>query len=104
MGRSGSPSHYHGEEHLKFCLEEHYLQIWDTRVLISNNGKQFDNNAFRDFCSELGVRNQNSSPAHPQANGQVEVTNQSLLKIINTWLEGQRVSGRTSYQASCGHT
>ena len=28
------------------------------------------------------------SPAHPQANGQVEVTNQSLLKIIKTWLEG----------------
>ena len=45
------------------------------RVLVSNNGKQFDNDSFRDFCSQLGIRNHHSSPAHPQVNGQVEVTN-----------------------------
>ena len=60
------------------------------RVLVSNNGKQFDNNAFRDFCSELGIKNHYSSPAHPQANRQVEVTNRSLLKIIKTCLEGAK--------------
>ena len=60
------------------------------RVLISDNGKQFNNNAYRDFCSELGVKNHYSSPAHPQANGQVEVTNRSLLKIIKTQLEGAK--------------
>ena len=27
------------------------------RVLVSENGKQFDNNAFRDFCLELGIKN-----------------------------------------------
>ena len=60
------------------------------RVLISDNGKQFDNSAFRDFCSELGIKNHYSSPAHPQANGQVEVTNWSLLKIVKTRLEGAK--------------
>ena len=30
------------------------------------------------------------SPTHPQANGQVEVTNQSLLKVIKTRLEGAK--------------
>ena len=60
------------------------------RVLVSNNGKQFDNNAFRDFSSELGIKNRYSSPVHPQANGQVEVTNRSLLKIIKTRLEGAK--------------
>ena len=45
------------------------------RVLVSNNGKQFDNGSFRDFCTELGIKNHYSSPAHPQANGQVEVIN-----------------------------
>ena len=59
-------------------------------MLVSDNKKQFDNNAFRDFCSELGIKNHYSSPAHPQANGQVEVTNQSLLKIIKTRLEGAK--------------
>ena len=57
------------------------------RVIVSDNGKQFNNSAFRDFCSELGIKNHYSSPAHPQVNGQVEVTNQSLLKIIKTRLE-----------------
>ena len=38
------------------------------RVLVSDNGKQFDNSAFRDFCLELGIKNHYSSPAHPQAN------------------------------------
>ena len=60
------------------------------RVLVSDNGKQFDNSAFRDFCLELGIKNHYSSPAHPQANGQVEVTNRTLLKIIKTWLEGAK--------------
>ena len=35
------------------------------RVLVSNNGKQFDNSAFREFYSELGIKNHYSSPAHP---------------------------------------
>ena len=56
------------------------------RVLVSDNGKQFVNESFWDFCSQLGIRNYYSSPAHPQANGQVEVTNRSLLKIIKTRL------------------
>ena len=60
------------------------------RVLISNNGKQFDNESFQNFCSQLGIKNHYSSPAHPQANGQVEVTNRSLLKIIKTRLKGAK--------------
>ena len=60
------------------------------RVLVSDNGKQFDNNPFRDFCSELGIKNHYSSSTHPLANGQVEVTNWSLPKIIKTRLEGAK--------------
>ena len=60
------------------------------KVLVSDNGKQFDNSAFRDFCSDLGIKNHYSSPAHPQENGQVEVMNRSLLKIIKTRLEGAK--------------
>ena len=44
-------------------------------MLVSDNGKQFDNIAFKDFCSKLGIKNHYSSPTHPQANEQVEVTN-----------------------------
>ena len=60
------------------------------RVLVSDNGKQFDNNPFKDFCSQLGIKNHYSSPAHPQTNRQVEVTNRSLLEIIKIRLEGAK--------------
>ena len=39
---------------------------------------------------QLGIKNHYSSPTHPQANGHVEVTNLSLLKIIKTRLEGAK--------------
>ena len=35
------------------------------RVLVSDNGKQFDNDSFRDFCSQLGIRNHYIFPTHP---------------------------------------
>ena len=60
------------------------------RVLVSDNGRQFDNVLFKDFCEHFGLQNHYSSSAHPQANGQAEVANQSLLKIIKTPLEGAK--------------
>uniref|UniRef100_A0A2N9FF19 Integrase catalytic domain-containing protein n=1 Tax=Fagus sylvatica TaxID=28930 RepID=A0A2N9FF19_FAGSY len=60
------------------------------RTFISDNGRQFENSPFREFCEELGIHNHYSSPGHPQANGQVEVTNRSLLKMIKTRLEGAK--------------
>ena len=58
------------------------------RALVSDNGKQFDNPKFRDFCTELGIRNYYSSPAHPQSNGQAEVTIRTLKAALKTKLEG----------------
>ena len=56
-------------------------------TIISDNGRQFDSQAFRDFCLGLGIKNQFSSPGHPQENGQTKVTNRTLLKIIKTKLD-----------------
>ena len=39
------------------------------RALVSDNGKQFVNTKFRDFYTELGIKNYYSSPAHPQWSG-----------------------------------
>ena len=55
---------------------------------MSDNGKQFDNLKFRDFCVELGIKNYYSSPAHPRSNGQVEVPIRTLKTALKTKLEG----------------
>ena len=57
------------------------------RALVSDKGKQFDNTKFRDFCTELGIKNYYSSPAHPQSNGQAEVTIRTLKASLKTKLE-----------------
>ena len=54
---------------------------------MSDNGKQFDNAKFRDFCAELRIKNYYSSPAHPQSNGQAEVTIRTLKVALKTNLE-----------------
>ena len=38
-----------------------------SRTIISNNDCQFDRQAFRSFCLNLGIRKKNSLPGHPQA-------------------------------------
>ncbi|XP_030924640.1 uncharacterized protein LOC115951610 [Quercus lobata] len=60
------------------------------RMIISDNGRQFDSHGFRSFCSNLGIKNKYSSPRHPQANRQIEVTNRTLLKIIKSRLMGAK--------------
>ena len=38
-------------------------------TIITDNGKQFDNANFREFCSNLGIKVSYASPTHPQTNG-----------------------------------
>ena len=60
------------------------------RALVFDNGKQFDNPKFRDFCAELGIKNYYSSPAHLQSNGQAEVTIRTLKAALKTKLENPK--------------
>ena len=56
-------------------------------TLVSDNGKQFNNPKFRDFCVKLGIKNYYSSPAHPQSNGQALVIIRTLRAVLKTKLE-----------------
>ena len=52
-----------------FVWENIICRFGIPSVLVSNNGKQFDNNSFRDFCLQLGIINHYSSLTHLHANG-----------------------------------
>ena len=57
------------------------------KALVSDNGKQFDNLKFKNFCAELRIENYYSSPSHPQSNGQAEVTIRTLNAALKTKME-----------------
>ncbi|GFY81129.1 hypothetical protein Acr_01g0009380 [Actinidia rufa] len=69
------------------------------KVIISDNARQFDNDRFRLFCSDLAISHHFSSPGRPQANGQVEVTNRTILRN----LKASRIpTGETPYSMVFG--
>ena len=57
------------------------------RTLISDNGLQFDNKAFRRYCCGLGITNRYSTPAYPQGNGQVKAVNKVIVSGLKKMLD-----------------
>ncbi|KAJ4715162.1 Retrovirus-related Pol polyprotein from transposon opus [Melia azedarach] len=52
------------------------------RVIITDNGRQFDNKKFRNFCETWKIENRYTTPAHPQSNGQVEAVNKVIKDLL----------------------
>ncbi|KAH9671627.1 Integrase catalytic domain-containing protein [Citrus sinensis] len=52
----------------------------------SDHGREFENHAFENFCNNLGIEYQFSSPRTPQQNGVVERKNRSIQKMARTML------------------
>nr|GFA67243.1 reverse transcriptase domain-containing protein [Tanacetum cinerariifolium] len=73
--------------------------VWDNIVcrfgipgeIISDNGKQFADNPFKDWCDKLNITQHFASVKHPQSNGLVERANRSLGEGIKACLgEGNK--------------
>ncbi|GJZ95955.1 reverse transcriptase domain-containing protein [Tanacetum coccineum] len=72
--------------------------VWDNIVcrfglpgeIISDNGKQFRDNPFKDWCEKLFIRQCFASVKHPQANGLVERANRSLGEGIKARLDEKK--------------
>nr|GFC45054.1 reverse transcriptase domain-containing protein [Tanacetum cinerariifolium] len=73
--------------------------VWDNIVcrfgipgeIISDNGKQFADNPFKDWCGKLNITQHFASVKHPQSNGLVKRANRSLWEDIKARLgEGNK--------------
>ena len=49
----------------KFVWKNIVTRFGVPNALISDNGLQFDNRAFCDFCRDLGIMNRYFTPAYP---------------------------------------
>ena len=69
--------------------------FWETmiyryglpRILVTDNGLQFNNEEFRKYFDDNDIDLRFTSVAHPQANGQAEVANRIILDGLKKRVE-----------------
>jgi hypothetical protein len=64
------------------------------KVIHSDNGTEFRNASFDEFCLEHGIDQQLSAPRIPQQNGVVKQKNRTLLEMARTMLDEHRIPRR----------
>ncbi|KAM0027207.1 putative nucleotidyltransferase, Hydrolase [Helianthus debilis subsp. tardiflorus] len=60
--------------------------------IVSDNGKQFAEKLFKTWCEKMRIEQNFASVSHPQANGQVERANRSIVEGIKKRLGKEGVS------------
>ena len=86
----------------KFVWKNIICRFGIPQTIIADNGPQFDSIAFRNFCSELNIRNSYSTPHYPQSNGQAETTNKTLITALKKRRASQREVGGEATRCSVG--
>ncbi|GKD36430.1 reverse transcriptase domain-containing protein [Tanacetum coccineum] len=84
-----------GKHMERFVWEYIVCRFGVPQIVISDNGKQFAEGTFPIFCQKLKILQAFTSVYHPQANGQVEVTNREIVtgmerrlgKIHQGWVD-----------------
>ena len=49
------------------------------RILVADNGAQFSGHKMREWCHDLKIEQRFTSVGYPQANGQTEATNKTIV-------------------------
>ncbi|KAL0377453.1 UNVERIFIED_CONTAM: hypothetical protein Sradi_3050800 [Sesamum radiatum] len=74
------------KEVIKFLWKNIICRFGIPRALISDNGTQFSGNKLKEWCKGLSIKQFFTSVSNPQANGQTEVTNRTILQHLKTRL------------------
>ncbi|XP_050207651.1 uncharacterized protein LOC126657071 [Mercurialis annua] len=70
-----------------FVRREIICRFGIPKIIITDNGKQFDNKNFREFCAEKEIDLRFTSVTHPQSNGMTEVTNRTIVNGLKRRLD-----------------
>ena len=76
----------------KFMRKNIVTRFGVPNSLIFDNGLKFDSRAFREFYSDLDIKNRYYTPTYPQSNGQAEATNKVIVNGLKKMLD--RAKGR----------
>ncbi|KAL2225468.1 UNVERIFIED_CONTAM: Ribonuclease HI [Sesamum indicum] len=68
---------------------EYFSKFRILRILISDSDTQFQGRRITEWCKELKIAQHFTAVANPQANGQTEVTNKTILQHLKMRLENK---------------
>ncbi|RVX00905.1 Gypsy retrotransposon integrase-like protein 1 [Vitis vinifera] len=77
----------HAQKKFLLVATDYFSKWVEAEAYASIKDKDVTNIAFRNFCSELNIRNSYSTPRYPQSNGQAEATNKTLITALKKRLE-----------------
>ncbi|KAK2361118.1 hypothetical protein QL285_086309 [Trifolium repens] len=79
-----------GKTVVKFLKKNIFTRFGTPRVLISDGGSHFCNSQLAKALEHYGVKHKVASPYHPQTNGQAEVSNREIKKILEKTVSASR--------------
>ena len=59
-------------------------------LLHSDQGRNYESDLIYHLCKLLGIKKTRTSPRHPAGNGMVERFNQTLIKMIRSFIDGKQ--------------
>ncbi|GKD95957.1 reverse transcriptase domain-containing protein [Tanacetum coccineum] len=72
-----------GSQVKKFVWDNIVCHFGLLREIVSDNGKQFSDDPFEDWCEKLNIVQHFASVKHPQSNGLVERAHRTMIKSSN---------------------
>ena len=78
------------EKVAEFFRENIFYKFGYPSELVTDQGTQFTSNLIEDLLTHHKIKHRTSTPYHPQANGQVEVTNRALEGILTKVLSSSK--------------
>ena len=74
---------------VEFVKEHIIYRFGIPQTITTDQGTMFTSREFEEFAASMGIKLLNSSPYYAQANGQAEVSNEGIIKLIKRKIDEQ---------------
>jgi hypothetical protein len=61
----------------------------NIKILMSDNGGEYTSKEFVNFCKDVGIKRELTTPYNPQQNGVVERKNRTIVEVVKTMIHDQ---------------